>query len=75
MNDTESQKESEMSYFLVELETETGKAILPMVVYPQDSFLDSLKSSLSLIPMKANAVGSQRINKREFDELYLLSIT
>lgn len=75
MNDTESQKESEMSYFLVELETENGKAVLPMVVYPQDSFLDSLKSSLSLIPMKANAVDSQRIDKRKFDELYLLSIT
>jgi hypothetical protein len=75
MNDTESQKESEMSYFLVELETANGKAILPMVVYPQDSFLESLKDSLASIPMKANAIGSTRIDKRKFDELYLLSIT
>lgn len=64
-----------IQYFLVELTTNDGLAILPLCVLPKESIDDSIQDALDTINVVANVINIDQISKQKFQEFKLLSIT
>lgn len=64
-----------IQYFLVELSTNDGLAILPLCVLPKETIEDSIQDALEAINVDANVINISQITKQKFQEFKLLSIT
>lgn len=70
-----NQKICNVQYFLIELNTIDGQAILPLCVLINESIEDSINYALNAINITANVINISQISKQKFQELKMLSIT